>query len=766
MEYKVELLSPAGNYKAFLGALHAGADAVYLGGEKFGARAYAENFTIEEICRALRYAHLYGRKLYLTVNTLVKESEFAEIYDYLTPLYEAGLDGVIVQDLGVFSYIKKQFPGMHLHISTQMTITGVEGAVFLKNMGADRIVPARELDLQEILQIKRASNVEMECFIHGAMCYAYSGQCLFSSILGGRSGNRGRCAQPCRLPYQVVWEGQKQANSISDNNNMRYPLSLKDMCTIEFLPALIETGIDSFKIEGRMKKPEYTAFVTKLYRKYIDLYKEKGWEGYTVEREDLEALKKLYIRSGIQNGYYEKRNGGEMITLHDPSYQESDETLLGKIREDCVFEERNFPVTLSGRFVPGEPAVLCLAGEGVSAKINGKIVERAKSKPMDREDVLRQLYKTGNSHVSIIDEKLLIEEGIFMPKGQLNELRRNVIEAWENRRIIALGGIPGRNKASLQQLHAQDSVDLQSGRAILPKAEAVWQGKIARPQKVNAALHASVCTIGQLDALLDSACGRIYLDSELFIRHKEQILKRIEGAQDKQWFLALPYMMRTPELSYLENLIRQLPACIKGALVRNLEEAAWLLGNRDKWLRNTDFDIVTDAGIYCFNSYSLAFLGEYVQGCTLPYELNAKECRQLIQGYRQSTGENGKSFSISMVVYGTIPMMVSAGCLMKTMGECKADEKSHLTRLEDRYKNNFPVWCHCANCHNVIYNTRPMSLHHYLEELCRLKLDAWRLDFLSESGATVKNIMDYYAGSKIRFPIEEHTAGHYKRGVE
>lgn len=248
MNRRVELLAPAGNPEGFYGAIHAGADAVYLGGERFGARAYADNFTAEEIIACIRYAHIWGRRVYLTVNTLVKETEFEELFPYLQPLYKAGLDGVIVQDIGVFCFIRDHFPGLELHVSTQMTLTGTYGAELLKEMGAVRIVPARELSLSEIRELKTATGLQVETFIHGAMCYCYSGQCLFSSILGGRSGNRGRCAQPCRLPFQVEHEGKTSA--------VCYPLSLKDMCTIEHIPELLDAGIDSFKIEGRMKKPE------------------------------------------------------------------------------------------------------------------------------------------------------------------------------------------------------------------------------------------------------------------------------------------------------------------------------------------------------------------------------------------------------------------------------------------------------------------------------------------------------------------------------
>ena len=239
---KVELLAPAGNYEALTGAIAAGADAVYLGGDSFGARAYADNFTQEEICKGIQYAHVFQRKIYLTVNTLVKEKEFIRLYDFLLPFYETGLDGVIIQDLGVFTFIREHFPNLSLHVSTQMTVTGSYGAEFLKKEGASRIVPARELTLEEIKTIKKNVDIEIETFVHGAMCYCYSGQCLFSSILGGRSGNRGRCAQPCRLPYKV------------NGGREEYPLSMKDMCTINILPELIEAGIDSFKIEGRMKK--------------------------------------------------------------------------------------------------------------------------------------------------------------------------------------------------------------------------------------------------------------------------------------------------------------------------------------------------------------------------------------------------------------------------------------------------------------------------------------------------------------------------------
>ena len=266
---KVELLAPAGSYEAFEAALGAGADAVYLGGPDFGARAYAKNFTQEEVIRAIRTAHLHGRKLYLTVNTLLKNRELQEkLYASLKPAYEEGLDAVIVQDMGVLRFIRRVFPDLPIHASTQMAVTGPEGMKFLESLGVTRVVPARELSLEELNIMHSESSIEIETFIHGALCYSISGQCLMSSILGGRSGNRGRCAQPCRLPYQI-----KEKQSRFSGDRELCPLSLKDICTLDILPEILDAGVISLKIEGRMKQPEYTAAVTGIYRKYLDILK-------------------------------------------------------------------------------------------------------------------------------------------------------------------------------------------------------------------------------------------------------------------------------------------------------------------------------------------------------------------------------------------------------------------------------------------------------------------------------------------------------------
>ena len=287
----IEILAPAGSYESLTAALAAGADAIYAGGMRFGARAYAGNLDEEQYLRAIDEVHLQQRKIYLTVNTLLKDYELAELYEYLLPYYRQGLDAVIVQDLGVFSFIREVFPDLPVHVSTQMTVTGEYGAEFFGRKGATRIVPAREISLEEVRRMKERTGLEMECFVHGAMCYCYSGQCLMSSMIGGRSGNRGQCAQPCRLPYSV--EGKKPQDL----------MSLKDLCTIEMIPDLIEAGIDSFKIEGRMKQPEYVYTVVRMYRKYVNLYLQKGRDGFRVKPEDLKTLENAYRRRGYMKGY-------------------------------------------------------------------------------------------------------------------------------------------------------------------------------------------------------------------------------------------------------------------------------------------------------------------------------------------------------------------------------------------------------------------------------------------------------------------------------
>ena len=310
-----EVLAPAGSMDALRAAVQAGADAVYLGGSQFGARAYADNFTEASLIEAIEYAHIYGVKVYLTVNTLFRNEELLQLYDYLTPFYEAGLDAVIVQDFGAMKKIVEWFPKLPIHASTQMTVTTPYAYELLQRYGVTRVVPARELSMEEIAALKQGGHVpEVEVFVQGALCYCYSGQCLMSSFLGGRSGNRGRCAQPCRLPYEV---------SSLDGETIRtkgsYLLSPKDLCGLEAVPELIQAGVDSFKIEGRMKKPEYVAATTRGYRKIVDACMNGTYSKKLVESVRKE-MAEIFNRGGFTNGYYNKNNGEDMMSVNTPGH--------------------------------------------------------------------------------------------------------------------------------------------------------------------------------------------------------------------------------------------------------------------------------------------------------------------------------------------------------------------------------------------------------------------------------------------------------------
>lgn len=801
-EHRVELLSPAGNAKGFYGAIHAGADAVYLAGNRFGARAYAENFATEELVACIRYAHLMGRKIYLTVNTLLKEYEIAELYDYILPFYEAGLDAVIVQDLGVFRFLRNNFPELALHVSTQMTLCGSYGAALLRDMGASRVVPARELKLEELAAIKR-TGIEVEAFIHGAMCYSYSGQCLFSSILGGRSGNRGRCAQPCRLPYSADTGDTKCVNC--------YPLSLKDMCTIDFLPQLIEAGIDSFKIEGRMKKPEYTAGVTAVYRKYIDRYyelrermgREEAAGAYLVKGEDSKILGSLYIRSEVQDGYYFKHSGREMVTLENSAYSASDEKLLAGIQEKYVRTPAKLPVSVTAVFRKGQPAEVTLRWQALSATVRGLPVEQAQRQPIRVDNVKNQLGKLGDSAFFASDVEVVLEENCFYPLKQLNELRRSAVSELE-RQILFSFSCGKRNAGKAEIKKAEQIEEKDRGQGAETKGYAI-----------------SVCTEGQLRAVADyflaEAAGtinhvcpllRVYIDSDLLLSDWEKTVSLMKGLPDSvAVYAALPYIIRESDRQYLgklsagiETLRKEESVHFRGILARSMDGLGFLreqkLAQEQNFMReqNTAWNQKTvqqqstvqeqksglscraDAGVYVWNRDALRELKPYVDGFCLPRELRASEQRGL-------TGD----FPCEKIVYGRIPMMITANCLVQTVDKCRKRQEAQRQQrrqdhrqkqkrqknavsnncdyviLTDRLQREFPVAVNCAHCMNVIYNCVPFSLH---RELAKWKnaMDL-RMDFTLESGEDVKLLLDSFLGG-LPFPFKEYTTGHEKRGVE
>ena len=390
-----ELLAPAGSFAHLKAAVAAGADGIYIGGRRFGARAYAENASTEEMIEALHYAHFYDRKVYMTVNTLFKEEEVGEeLEEFLTPFYRAGLDGVIVQDLGAAARIGSCFPDLPLHGSTQMTVTDSRGARAAARMGMTRVVPARELSLEEIKEIK-ASGIEVEVFVHGALCYCYSGQCLMSSNYGGRSGNRGRCAQPCRLPYDLY---DIRNSQLADG----HLLSPKDLCALSLLPDLVDAGVDSLKIEGRMKNLEYVAGVTSIYRKYLDKLADSGWlagseeaaenKAFFVDQADMDLLADLYQREGFTSGYFHCHNGSDMMAVREPRHTGRQVGRVDSVKKNRIsiqLDDSGYkPGSATGAggiLSPGDLLIIPLEQKIDGTRGRGK---ENKSRKADREEII------------------------------------------------------------------------------------------------------------------------------------------------------------------------------------------------------------------------------------------------------------------------------------------------------------------------------------------------------------------------------------------
>ena len=727
---ELELLAPAGSLKTLKAVIHAGADAVYLGGSMFGARAYANNFNEEELLEAIRFGHIHGRKIILAVNTLLKEYELGQLYDYLHPYYEAGLDAVIVQDMGVMEFIKTHFPNLPIHTSTQMTITNVEGARLLKEQGVERVVTAREMSLEEIQRIHDEVGVELESFIHGALCYCYSGQCLFSSMLGGRSGNRGRCAQPCRLPYAVLDEKHREYKKDA------YVLSLKDMCGIKDLRGLADAGVYSLKIEGRMKQIPYAAGVVSYYRKYIDLF--LSGQETQVSEEDYRAVLALGNRCGFTDGYYHRHNGSDMVTFTKPNYEKTNEALQQQILR--TYENGAAKIPVMGELVlhQGQAAYYRVKTQTVSVEISGMEVMQAQKKPLLAEDVKSRMEKTGDTPFVMEELSIKIEDGVFLPNGALNQLRREALAELQ--------------KKMLKPYQRQERPQR--------KAEEKFPETCEKREKRKERVFAVTGERRQLAPVLESSCvTSVCLDMEAYDRSTiMEELKEDANAvmqKDKEVYLAMPRIFRAGTAEWVRQILPDIKRMgFAGVLVRNYEELA--LAKETFW----GSEIITDHNLYCYNDQAVrAFAGQGVTKNTVPLELNRSEIKRR---YNEES---------MMMLYGYYPLMTSAQCVHANTRGC--DKKRGLSYLKDRYQVQFPVKNFCTYCYNVVYNSLPVLLFSNLEELKKAGIRDFRMDFTMESAKETKAILKLYEefadGSRRQYPKEwenRYTNGHYKRGVE
>lgn len=699
-----ELLAPAGNLEIFKGVIESGADAVYVGGSMFGARAYANNFTEEELLEAIDFAHLRGVKVYLTVNTLIKNSELSKLYDYLLVYYKRGLDAVIVQDIGVVKAIHEYFPSMEIHTSTQMTVTGADGVRFLSQFGVTRVVMAREVSLAEMKRIHEETGMELEAFVHGALCYSYSGQCLFSSILGGRSGNRGRCAQPCRLPYTV--EGKKD----------EYILSLKDMCGIKALDKLHDAGVYSLKIEGRMKQLEYACGVVKYYRSYIDSKKP-------VSDADYERIKALGNRCGFTDRYYFDHNGSDMVTYVKPNFvsnaaEPSPEKRKLSIEGELVLRE-------------GEPGSLTVKRGDVTYKASIEPVSAALKAPLDKKAAIDRINKTGDTDFEFSHIKAQIGENVFVPNGALNKLRRDAIS--------------GLCDKLLKKYYRNDARYADMSRlTALP--EHVVKSDAAHDEAIND--YTTICscmTRTQLDTLISYECFDVfYLDFDMYDRKTliQQFADDVKSLtkRNKKVYLMLPTIFRADSSDYFVSIAKELDkVSFEGFVVKNYEEL-YLTENLF-----TGKKVILDHNMYTFNDVSRSVFFEHgVSGDTVPLELNSKEIM-----HRNNIGSQ-------MIVYGYYPLMTTANCVHKNTKGC--DKKQKLIYLKDRYNKSFAVCNNCKECYNTIYNSLPTMLTKNISKLKEAGIRSFRYSFTIETPKQIKAVMDD--------KVAEYTNGHYKRGVE
>lgn len=739
MTNTVELLAPAGSREAFLGALSAGADAVYLAGQKFGARAYAGNFTEEELTESLREAHLLGRKIYLTVNTLTREEELPELTDFVARMYEHGLDGVIVQDLGVISALRKRCPGLLLHASTQLSVTGAESVRLLKDLGVCRVVPARELSLREMKQLKEEGGIEVEAFIHGAMCYCYSGRCLMSGFLGGRSGNRGRCAGTCRLPYRVL-DPQGRPAGTDAGKKEYYPISMKDMSVLDILPDLMDAGIDSFKIEGRMKKPEYAAGVTSVYRRYIDYFYKWDREGrkspWKVKKEDREWLTSLYIRTEIGTGYYHQDKGRDMLTIGLPGYAGADPDILEEVRKKYLSGLPRLSVKGRAFLYQGQEAVLEAEYGGIRASARGIPVSAAQKRPVTEAEIRDRLSKTGDTLFVFESLQVSCGDGIFIPNGALNALRRDALSALEEA-ILTKRRRKGREEAA-----RQDKTPVLTGGNGAAQA-ACPEGIYKKGDGMPLPVYVSAVTQAQADAAAEAMCSVLIADANPDIQRPAGF----KGA----FFRALPSVFRVRDRMRMADFMK---GC-DGLMVRTLEQL--------RLIREAGFEgqVLADASIYQWNGESAACLDDYADARVLSWELDRRDLKNLL--------DKGSQKNI-MMVYGRVPLMVSANCLKKTENVCTGREEG-FWKLLDRKNKQFPCRTVCSFCYNVIYNSLPLSLHQYLQDPAVTGCDAMLISLTTEDAGESRRILKAFmqpaeAGEGGRsFPLTEYTNGHFRKGV-
>lgn len=779
MKEKIELLAPCGNIDSLHAAVQNGASAVYLGGSRFSARASALNFDDENMIYAVNYCHSYGVKIYVTVNTLIKDSEIKDVLVYVKFLYEIGVDALIIQDTGLTYLIKQNFPDLELHASTQMTIHNGEGAKYFKNSGFSRIVLSRELGLNEIEYISNNLNMETEIFVHGALCICYSGQCLMSSSIGTRSGNRGRCAQPCRMPYTLLDKtGKREFKG--------YVLSPKDMCTLEDVPQIISSNTSSLKIEGRMKRPEYVAGVVGIYRRAIEnAYENKEFDcgGETKKLMQLfnrEGFSKAYmfgnvgkdmmaynfpkntglilgeanrdfsvtlregikIKDGVRVGeggftvskiikdYMEvtEAKSGDNVRLmptfyayKDKLYKTSDVELLqnlSKSYSDIYGRKSN--LSIECYFKVGEPLELSCECDGKVFKASGELVQKAINRPVEMKKVKENILKTGNTPFNIKSIKFSVFEDGFLPISAINNTRRELI----NKILDSLHDMSKRSKDKKLDFNRVEKQDTSMVKLLV-----------------------SVYNMEQLRVCKEVDVKVIMVN---FFNKKCDI--KIQDVVGMNLYLKIPNIIKG-EFGFICEFIEKNLLNISGIVTAN---AGIISRFREKT------KVIGDYKLNIFNKYSLDFFSNSLKGTYLSVELNRKELGDVVKNAPLPCG---------VIIYGKLEAMVSEYCpIGSTFGgkttskmcenECTKGEYTLRNKMGEEFLIRTDNYCR-----SHIYNVLPINLIDSIRDINGLGNILLRIDFVDESGEEVKQVLTSY---KTGEPIidKKFARGHYKRGVE
>lgn len=831
-----ELLAPAGNMNSFIAAVENGADAVYIGATEFSARQYAENFKGRDFANAVKYAHLRGVKVYLALNTLIFDQEINKALDIVYKACSNSIDSVIVQDIGIASKIAEFLPQMKLHASTQMTVHNFEGVNLLKKFGFGRVVLARELSLKQIAEIiERAKDMEVEIFVHGALCVSYSGQCLFSSMVGGRSGNRGRCAQPCRQRYSLVdFDSNEEIYNGSKGN---YLLSTKDLCTLEMLPEIVKTGVNSLKIEGRMKSSEYVSTVTKIYRKYLDHI--ASGRKYEINKNDIEELKLVFNRGGFTKGLLNEEKGSNLMSFKTPSHEgivcgkvegfdekmklvkialstrlnhgdvlksypaNEDATTVTKIilndvrvksalsgdiveiftnqkwkNGDYVYKvydkklaekaasvysgkiRKRVPLYANFKLAYGSPIELVMwDDEGIKYKVEGsRPAEEANKVVLTPEKVLEQLEATGNTPFYLARTEVEMEDQLFIPVSEINDVRRKAIQAISEARI------------EISRKLCPDEKTFKSRIAgILEEPE-------SDTSTVKPKLSILVPDFEAVKSIKDLNFSRIYIPSEELFKEKiiPSVIEKM-AKKGKEVFIAFPKITLKDQMDKIyENIKRIEGYGFTGALIGNFG-----LVKMFKILKN--FKIHGDYSLNVLNKATLKTLKDFgMDGAVISPELEMSQVVNLLS--TNSTTEK------ELIVHGRIPLMISKYCFapeilgnaeeyIDSCGSCARK----VVGLKDRTSVVFPIRFLTESCHFEVLNSRTLCMAWHFNTLKNINAHYFRLNFTDEKKEEMVQLINMYAElleddteavlEKYDSVLEDikkkgFTKGHYFRGIE